>query len=103
MADYNEQFSYDTDQDVCIEEPSMYCVFLLNDDYTTMEFVVKILVEIFRKSLPEAESIMLKIHRSGKGLCGTYVREVAETKVMAVKMMAAEAKYPLRCTMEEAI
>lgn len=84
-----------------IREPRQFKVLLHNDDYTTMEFVVHVLVSIFRKSEQEAASIMLKIHHEGVGMCGVYTSEVAETKVALVRQVAADKGYPLKCTMEE--
>ena len=78
----------------------MYKVMLLNDDYTTMEFVVEVLVYIFQKSLEEATRIMLNVHRSGIGVCGFYPYEIAETKVSAVETLARENGFPLKCIME---
>lgn len=83
------------------KEPSLYRVILLNDDYTTMDFVVHVLEIIFHKSPAEATRIMLNIHKRGAGICGVYTREIAETKVSAVHEIAAENKFPLRCTMEK--
>jgi|LakMenEpi03Aug12_release.lakeMendotaPanAssembly.Ray.scaffolds.fasta_scaffold2228657_1 ATP-dependent Clp protease adaptor protein ClpS len=82
--------------------PKQYTVFLLNDDFTTMDFVVSVLEAVFRKSPAEAVQIMLSVHQRGRGVCGTYAREIAETKVEQVHDRAAEAGYPLRCIMEEA-
>jgi ATP-dependent Clp protease adaptor protein ClpS len=96
--DVEESVSSETDQDV--EEPPMYKVMLLNDDYTTMEFVVEVLVYIFQKSLEEATRIMLNVHRSGIGVCGFYPYEIAETKVSAVETLARENGFPLKCIME---
>ena len=83
------------------EEPSLYRVILLNDDYTTMEFVIHVLETVFHKPLPEATRIMLSVHKKGAGLCGVYTREIAETKVAEVHAMAAENQFPLKCTMEK--
>jgi ATP-dependent Clp protease adaptor protein ClpS len=83
------------------EKPPRYKVFLLNDDYTTMEFVVEILRAVFHKSLPEATRITLHVHRRGRGLCGVYTREIAETKVETVHTLAREGEVPLRCFMEK--
>lgn len=80
--------------------PRMYQVFLLNDDYTTMEFVVEILQEVFRKSPLEATRIMLLVHRAGRGLAGVYPRDIAETKIADVHQRAQDQGYPLKCTME---
>lgn len=82
------------------KEPSLYRVILLNDDYTTMEFVIHVLETVFHKSPVEATQIMLNVHKKGAGLCGVYTREIAETKVVAVHDMAVKNKFPLKCTME---
>ena len=84
-----------------VKNPSMYKVFLLNDDYTTMEFVVEILVSVFNKSVEAATHIMLNVHRQGIGLCGVYIFEVAETKVNIVHRLAAENSFPLKCVIEK--
>jgi ATP-dependent Clp protease adaptor protein ClpS len=84
------------------EEPKLYNVILLNDDYTTMEFVLQILETLFQKSPAEAYRIMMHVHRNGRGLAGVYTYEVAETKAEKVAALAAEAGYPLRATIEEA-
>jgi len=84
-----------------VKEPPMYQVLLINDDYTTMEFVVEILMFIFNKSTEESMHIMLKVHREGMGLCGVYTYEVAETKVDTVHALAREKGFPLKCAMEE--
>ena len=82
------------------DEPPLYRVLLLNDDYTTMEFVVQVLRFVFNKPPAEATRIMLNVHREGSGVCGTYPREVAETKVETVHSLARESGFPLRCKME---
>ena len=84
------------------QEPKLYNVILLNDDYTTMEFVLQILETLFQKSPAEAFGIMMRVHRNGRGLAGVYTWEVAETKAEKVASLAAEAGYPLRATIEEA-
>jgi ATP-dependent Clp protease adaptor protein ClpS len=84
------------------QEPKLYNVILLNDDYTTMEFVLQILETQFQKSPAEAFGIMMQVHRNGRGLAGVYTWEVAETKADKVASMATEAGYPLRATIEEA-
>ena len=84
------------------DEPPMYKVLLHNDDYTTMDFVVQILILVFRKSVEESTRIMLNVHQKGVGLCGFYPFDVAETKVGMVTRLARENDYPLRCTMEKA-
>ena len=82
------------------DEPPMYRVLLHNDDYTTMEFVVEILMAVFHKSMEESMAIMLNVHQIGIGLCGIYPYEVAETKVETVHALAQEAGFPLKSTME---
>ncbi len=84
------------------EEISLYKVILHNDDYTTMEFVVEILMDIFKKAEDEAISIMLHVHHIGYGLCGLYPHEIAETKANAVHRRAMEAGFPLLATVEPA-
>ena len=85
-----------------ISEPSLYKVLLHNDDYTTMEFVVLVLMQIFHKPVEAATRIMLNVHQQGVGVCGLYTYEVAETKVETVIRMARENGHPLKCTMEKA-
>jgi ATP-dependent Clp protease adaptor protein ClpS len=85
-----------------VKRPPMYKVILLNDDYTTMEFVVHILQKFFQKSLEEATRIMLHVHVKGMGICGFYPHEIAETKVAQVTDYARKEEYPLQCKMEEA-
>lgn len=82
-------------------KPSLYNVFLLNDDYTTMEFVVLILEKIFQKNITGATQIMLHVHKKGAGLAGVYPKEIAETKVETVHGMARESEFPLKCIMEK--
>lgn len=85
-----------------LQEPKLYKVILLNDDYTTMDFVVSVLETIFGKSPAEAVQIMLHVHMQGKGLCGTYPKEIAEAKVVLVHERARQDGHPLKCSMEEA-
>ena len=82
------------------EEPKKFKVFLLNDDFTTMEFVVWVLMNVFRHSQAAATRIMLHIHNTGLGVAGIYTREVAETRIAQVHQVAKEAGHPLQCTME---
>ena len=81
-------------------EPPKYRVLLHNDNYTTMDFVVMVLVDVFHKSQVDAVRIMLDVHRKGIGVVGTFSREVAETKVARVTALARKAEFPLLCTME---
>lgn len=83
-----------------VEKPRLYKVLLLNDDYTTMEFVVQVLMEVFYHPEEEAVRIMLNVHHRGVGVAGVYSREIAETKVSRVTDMARAHEYPLACKME---
>lgn len=94
--------AYQLEDELSVMEPRMYKVLLLNDDYTSMDFVVEVLMSIFHKSYQEAEKVMLDVHRNNKGLCGVYPYEVAETKVMQVSRLAREQGFPLKATLEEA-
>ncbi len=84
------------------QDPTLFKVVLLNDDYTTMEFVILVLESLFQKSPAEAYRIMMHVHQNGRGIAGVYPWEVAETKTDSVRALAAEAGYPLRATIEEA-
>jgi len=85
-----------------VDEPPLYRVILLNDDYTTFDFVVSVLTGIFGKSVPDAITITNDVHRKGSGVCGVFPRDVAETKIDLVARSSKQAGFPLRCTMEEA-
>ncbi len=85
---------------VALDEPPMYRVVLHNDDYTTMEFVIHVLKTIFHKSEQESERIMLEVHKKGRGVCGIYSREIAQTKVEQVKVLARQNRFPLLATYE---
>jgi len=85
-----------------VATPSLFKVLMHNDDYTTMEFVIEVLRDIFRKPDAEAEKIMLTIHFQGVGHCGTFPYAVAETKIDQVRLRARKAGFPLRCSLEEA-
>ena len=84
-----------------LKKPSMYKVVLLNDDYTPMEFVVSLLEKLFGLEREKATRIMLQIHTHGKGVCGTYTYEIAETKVAQVSEYSQRHQHPLLCEMEE--
>lgn len=97
------------DNDIAIQEakprlqsPPLYKVVLLNDDYTPMDFVVHILEIFFSIDRENATRIMLEIHTHGKGVCGIYTHEIAETKVTLVNDYARENQHPLLCTLEKA-
>ncbi len=100
--DYSDEF------DLAVEEarprvkkPPLYRVVLLNDDYTPMDFVVDVLESIFGMQRMRATQVMLEIHMKGKGICGVYNFEIAETKVAQVMGIAKQHQHPLLCTMEE--
>ena len=84
-----------------LEEPRMFKVLLHNDDYTSMDFVVDILMRIFHKTQAQAEQIMLQIHEKDKAVCGVYSFEIAQTKAEQVKQLAKENEFPLLATIEE--
>ena len=84
------------------KEPQLFKVLLLNDDYTTMEFVILVLEEVFQKSPAEAYQVMMHVHVNGRGLAGVYSWEVSETKAETVIKMAREAGFPLKAVTEEA-
>ena len=84
-----------------LKEPSLFKVLLHNDDYTSMDFVVTILENIFHKDTSEATRIMLDVHKKGVGIAGIYTREIAETKVAIVHENAKKNQYPLRCSIEK--
>ena len=83
------------------QDPTLFKVVLLNDDYTTMEFVIHVLESVFERSPAEAYRVMMQVHVSGKGIAGVYPWEIADTKVTTVTSMAREAGFPLRATLEE--
>ncbi len=85
-----------------VAEPKRYMVILVNDDFTPMEFVVLILREFFNLDEEAATRIMLNVHTKGKGVCGIYSKDIAETKVVMVNEFAKENEHPLLCTMEQA-
>ena len=96
------------DRDVAVEEaepklkrPSLYRVILINDDYTPMEFVVEVLETVFGMERNKATRVMLEVHTKGKGICGVFTYEIAETKVAQVMGIAQQQQHPLLCTMEE--
>ena len=105
QRDENEQHgSYDLAVEEArpkIKRPPLYRVVLLNDDFTPMEFVVEILESIFGMERTRATQVMLEVHTKGKGICGVYNYEIAETKVAQVMSIAEQQQHPLLCTMEE--
>jgi ATP-dependent Clp protease adaptor protein ClpS len=83
-----------------VDRPKKYKVVLYNDDYTPMDLVTLILMSVFNKGKPEAESIMLRIHKQGKGVAGVYSKEIADTKATTTQLYAREAGYPLHAETE---
>ena len=102
MSKYNPEIEegVDSKSDQEVEEPHQYKVMLLNDDYTTMEFVIEVLVHVFQKTPQDATRIMLNVHHKGVGICGIYPYEIAETKINTVETLARENGFPLKCIME---
>ncbi len=101
MARVDEEIQSEFDVQLELDEPKLYRVILLNDDYTSMDFVVMILMEIFHQDSQKANATMFKIHEEGSGLCGVYTYEIAETKMAQVHALAKEHQFPLRATIEE--
>ncbi len=95
--------SVQSDSELALDEPRMYRVILHNDDYTTMDFVVMVLEKIFHKNRQQAEQIMIDVHKKGKGVCGVYTLEIAQTKVEQVRTLAKQNQFPLLATYEEDI
>jgi len=89
------------DERLKLQYPKKYHVYLLNDDYTPMDFVVDILINIFHKTYEQAQDIMLEVHKKNRGLCGIYTHEIAETKLIQVHRKAKDNGFPLKATMEE--
>lgn len=89
-----------TKEQLKTKEPPMYRVVLLNDHYTTMEFVVLILERVFNKTAGDAQQVMLAVHNQGRGTAGVYTKEVAETKIAITHQFARQNEFPLKCSME---
>lgn len=108
MTESNSPDQGITDHDLAVKEakpklkrPPLYRVVLINDDFTPMEFVVEVLESVFGMERSQATRVMLEVHTKGKGICGTYSYEIAETKVAQVTSIAQQQQHPLLCTMEE--
>lgn len=104
MSDFGFNYEGDviTEQDIEVKEPKSYHVMLYNDNYTTMDFVVHVLETIFHHPRDRAEKIMLDVHLKGKGLAGTYTRDIAETKALQTRTLAKDHNFPLKCVAEPA-
>ena len=92
----------DVKNDQELREPKMYRVILHNDDYTTMDFVIEVLISIFHKPAADATRIMIDVHKKGKGICGVYTYDIAATRVVRVHQLARRREFPLKCSLEEA-
>ena len=97
---YDSEDTILTEKKEKVKEPRLYKVLLLNDDYTTMDFVVDVLQRIFHKSQTEATHIMLNVHKKGVGVAGVYTYEIAETKLSQVHSFAESEQHPLKCSVE---
>ena len=95
------KFEEELELDLELHEPQMFKVLLHNDDYTSMDFVVEVLMGIFHKTHTQAEQIMLQIHEKDKAICGVYSFEIAQTKAQQVKQRAKQNEFPLLATIEE--
>ncbi|MEE4660961.1 MAG: ATP-dependent Clp protease adapter ClpS [Halieaceae bacterium] len=107
MATGDDAGASPPDGDIAVQEskpelkkPPLYKVILLNDDYTPMEFVVEVLETFFRMNREQATQVMLTVHTRGKGVCGIYTRDIAETKMNQVNQYAREHQHPLLCEVE---
>jgi len=92
----------DVKNDQEIREPKMYRVILHNDDYSTMDFVIEVLISIFHKPAADATRIMIDVHKKGKGICGVYTYDIAATRLVRVHQLARRREFPLKCSLEEA-
>lgn len=106
MSDFDPNQDFDDsvvlqDAKPSLKIPSLYKVFLLNDDFTPMDFVIEVLMHFFAMPEEQATHVMLQIHTQGIGVCGTYTKDVAETKVVIVNDYSREHQHPLMCAMEE--
>ncbi|MDH5718503.1 MAG: ATP-dependent Clp protease adaptor ClpS [Spirochaetia bacterium] len=96
-----EKTSLDTKTKSKVKKPSLYKVIMHNDNYTTMQFVVSMLMSVFNRNKSQAVKIMFDIHKKGAGIAGIYPKEIAETKVDMVHFRAREKGFPLRCSLEK--
>lgn len=101
MTERDDAYELETQQEVETFEPRRFKVILLNDDYSTMDFVIEILMSIFHREFEEALAIMLSVHKNGRGVCGIYPYDIAETKGALVRKRAKESGFPLQVSLEE--
>lgn len=104
MNELGNEFDSDvlTEDTIDVKKPRPYHVILYNDNYTTMDFVIYILETVFHHPKNIAEKIMLDVHKKGKGVAGTYTRDISETKALQVRTLAKENNFPLKCVAEPA-
>lgn len=99
---YKREIELKDESKTSIKEPALYHVILLNDDYTTMEFVVSVIRDVFGLGPVEASRIMMEVHTKGRAIAGTYTRDIARTKAETVMHLAFEENYPLKCILQQA-
>lgn len=97
----SEQTFFKEKINICIKKPRMYKVIIHNDDYTTMDFVIEVIMKVFHKGVSEATKIMFDVHSKGKGIVGLYPYDIAATKVKQVETMARARSFPLKSSFEE--
>ncbi len=104
MSGHSADHTFEGDLQVkkSIKEPKMYRVIMHNDHYTTMDFVVEVLMTVFNMPTAQATKIMLDVHKKGAGICGVFTRDIAATKVFQVHELAKANNFPLKCSYEEA-
>ena len=95
-------FKSDVKEKIEVKKPNLYKVILHNDDYTTMDFVIEVLVSVFNKPMSDATKIMLDVHKKGRGIVGLYTYDIAVSKTAIVESLAREREYPLKTSIEEA-
>ena len=98
---YDDDLGVITKEKAKLKKPNMYAVILINDDYTPMEFVIYVLQTIFKKNYDEAKKVMLLVHNEGKGICGVYSLDIAETKANQVVEFSRINQHPLECKVEK--
>lgn len=91
------EFTVESDLEEILDEPPKYTVLMMNDHFTTMDFVIEMLMKYFSKDLAEASEIMMNIHKKGSGTCGSYPLDIAKTKIKQVHNSARKAGFPLKC------
>ena len=98
---FNNENNLLTKEKAKLKKPDMYAVIMLNDDYTPMEFVIYVLQSVFKKNYEDAKRIMLLIHNEGKGICGIFPLDIAETKANQVVEFARINQHPLECKVQK--